>query len=37
MHDYDERTLATIIGELANEPALWIWYIYDEPAADVSA
>ena len=35
MHDYDERTLATIIAELANEPALWLWYIYDEPTADV--
>ena len=33
--DYDERALATMIGELANEPALWMWYIYDEPRADV--
>lgn len=29
---YDEPALATIIAELSNEPALWMWYIYDEPA-----
>ncbi|MGH8223109.1 MAG: hypothetical protein ACREQZ_09050, partial [Woeseiaceae bacterium] len=31
----DESTLATIVGELSNERALWMWYIYDEPRPDV--
>lgn len=32
LREYDEPALAAIISELANEPALWMWYIYDEPS-----
>lgn len=28
---YDEAVLATIVSALSNEPALWMWYVYDEP------
>ena len=31
----DNATLTRIINELANERALWMWYIYDEPRPDV--
>lgn len=35
VRSYDEETLSTIIAELAAEPSLWMWYIYDEPTPDV--
>lgn len=32
LREYDEPALAAIVSELANEPALWMWYLYDEPS-----
>lgn len=34
VREYDELALATIVAELANEPSLWLWYVYDEPYED---
>ncbi|HEX7008465.1 MAG TPA: hypothetical protein VF184_00690 [Phycisphaeraceae bacterium] len=31
---YNEPVLARIIAELSGEPALWLWYIMDEPNTD---
>lgn len=31
--EFDDATLANVVAELANEPALWMWYIYDEPSS----
>jgi hypothetical protein len=31
VRNYDEEVLAAIVSALSNEPALWLWYVYDEP------
>jgi hypothetical protein len=31
VRNYDEDVIATIVSALSNEPALWLWYVYDEP------
>ena len=31
----DEETITEIVNALANERALWMWYIYDEPRPEV--
>lgn len=34
---FDEPTLARVICELSAEPALWMWYIWDEPGPETLA
>lgn len=31
VREYNEEQLAMVIAGLSGEPALWLWYIYDEP------
>jgi hypothetical protein len=33
----DEKAIGKIVAALASEPALWMWYVYDEPRPDVLA
>lgn len=33
----DEPKLTSIVEALRNEPALWMWYVYDEPRPDILA